>query len=284
MVRNSANKKNADVTWLARDANGEPKLQYFIRNSWGNVYIMQSSAVSDDSQVESNFYSAVLPGGWTMYTGYLQQDLTTSPAYDSAGCAQYNIFRDSADDAFQQITWSKSGMGVAQEIPGMIIWGGPHAGTNRGNAHADNVIHTAQGNDKIYVVGDVDTIYGDGGTDTAIFRGSRREYRVVRLASDGSEVVVRQRGAAPMRLVATLYDVEWLKFSDGIFSTAFPKRKQKSPRSLVTHSPAAELKKPMTEHFFVRSRETSKSLRPNGLQFRKSGPFPARSNYLPGFS
>ena len=96
MIRYSANTKNAITTWSAKNADSQPILQYFIKDAWGNTYIMQSSAATDDSQVESNFYSAVLPTGWTEYTGYLKQNLTTIPAYDSEGYAQYNIFRDSA--------------------------------------------------------------------------------------------------------------------------------------------------------------------------------------------
>ncbi len=224
VIRYSANTKNAISTWFAKNADNQPILRYFIRDSWGNVYIMQASGATDDSQVESNFFSAVLPGGWIEYAGYLKKDLTTIPAYDSQGYAQYNIFRDSADDAFQQITWSHSGIGIAQHIPQMIIWGGPRGGIIRGTPRAGNLIHGGQGNDTIYAVGTIDTIYGDGGRDKAVFRGNRSQYTVTRLTSDGSEVVVKRRGAVRDTHVATLYDVELLQFRDGIVSTAFPAR------------------------------------------------------------
>ncbi len=150
------------------------------------------------------------------------------PAYDSEGYAQYNIFRDSADDAFQQITWSHSGIGIAQQIPDMIIWGGPRGDIIRGRPQADNVIHGGQGNDTIYAVGSLDTIYGDGGRDAVVFQGKRSQYTVTRVTSDGSEVVVQRRDAAPNTQVATLYDVELLRFKNGIFSTAY-KRRSRGP-------------------------------------------------------
>ncbi len=178
---------------------------------------MQSSAALDDSQVESHFYSAILPTGWTMYSGYLKQDLRTSPAYDSNGYAQYNIFRDSADDAFQQITWAKSGVGVAQQIPGMVVWGGPRSDVIRGNPNADNIIHGAQGNDKIYADGYINTVYGDAGVDTVVFRGSRSRYTITRVTQDASEVVVRRKGPAGATHISTLYNVERLAFRNGVY-------------------------------------------------------------------
>ena len=224
VIRYSANTKNAITTWSAKNADNQPILQYFIKDVWGNTYIMQSSAATDDAQVESNFYSAVLPTGWTEYTGYLKQNLTTIPAYDSEGYAQYNIFRDSADDAFQQITWSHSGIGIAQQIPDMIIWGGPRGDIIRGRPQADNVIHGGQGDDTIYALGSLDTVYGDGGRDTVVFQGTRSQYTVTRVTSDGSEVVVQRRDAAPNTQVATLYDVELLRFNNGTFSTGYKRR------------------------------------------------------------
>ncbi len=124
-------------------------------------------------------------------------------------------------------------MGIAQQIPNMIIWGGPRADTIRGNPDADNVIHGAQGNDKIFAVGQINSIYGDGGTDTVVFQGARCRYTVTRRTSDGSAIVVRRRGAASQTHVTTLYDVEFLQFRDGTVSTALPGHTHKPPRDLA---------------------------------------------------
>lgn len=43
VIKYSANAKNADVTWLARDADGKHIERYFIRDSWGSLFIMQTS-------------------------------------------------------------------------------------------------------------------------------------------------------------------------------------------------------------------------------------------------
>ena len=56
----------------------------------------------------------------------------------------------------------------------MIIWGGPHAGNNRGNSERGQCeLVGAEGNDKIYVVGDVDTISGGTVERTRRFSGAR---------------------------------------------------------------------------------------------------------------
>lgn len=214
VIKYSANTKNAIVTWLAKDASGVPIERYFIEDAWGNLYIMQTSGVTNEDEVQDNFFSAVLPEGWRKFAGYLRKDLTTSPAYDSAGFAQYNIFRNSADDAFQQITWSARGGSIAQQIPGMIIWGGPASDTLLGRTGQENVIHGAQGNDRIYAVGSQDQLHGDGGFDTVVFRGNRSQYVVTKLAADGSLVNVRTRRGGANTRVATLSNVECLKFRD----------------------------------------------------------------------
>ena len=220
VVKYSANTKNALVTWLAKDADGVPIERYFIRDVWGNTYIMQTSGVADETAVRDNFFSAVLPRGWRMFAGYLKQDLTTTPAYDADGFSQFNIFRNSADDAFQQITWNARGRSIAQQIPDMIIWGGTTSNTIVGRRRQDNLIHGGQGNDRIVVLGINDQIRGDDGTDTVVFRGRRSQYVVTPLASDGSLVEVRTRFGGASAPVRTLSNVEVLRFQDGVVRTA----------------------------------------------------------------
>lgn len=222
VIKYSANTKNAIVTWLAKDADGQPIERYFIRDTWGNLYIMQTSGATDEADVKSNFFSAELPRGWRKFSGFLKRDLTTNPAYDSAGFSQFNIFRTSADDAFQQITWNARGRGIAQQIPDMIIWGGTTANTIRARRSQDNLIHGGQGNDRIFALGINDQIHGDDGFDTVVFRGKRSQYIVTPLAADGSLVEVRTRRGGAAARVKTLSNVERLQFQDRVERTARP--------------------------------------------------------------
>ena len=214
VIKYSANTKNADVTWYEKDENGQPIERYFIRDSWGSLYIMQTSGVTNQDDVKDNFFSAVLPSGWVMFSGFLKQDLKTSPAYDSDGFAQFNIFRTSSDDAFQQITWGDRGVGIAQQIPDMTIWGGSTSNEIVGRRDLPNVIYGAEGNDRIVALGTIDQIHGDSGLDTVVFKGNRSQYIVTNLSDDPSIIEVRTRGEDADARVATLYDVEFLKFQD----------------------------------------------------------------------
>lgn len=115
-----------------------------------------------------------------------------------------------------------------------LIWPADHALFHQGFlGQADNVSHGGQGNDTIYAVVTIDTIYGDGGREKVVFRGRRSQYSITRLTSDGSKVVVSRRYAARDTLVATLYDVELLQFRDGIVSAAFPTRDGMPHRVIV---------------------------------------------------
>lgn len=224
VVKYSANTKNANVTWLGTDADGQPIERYFIRDAWGSLFIMQTAGATDQADVRSNFFSAELPSGWQLFTGFLERDLTTTPAYDSEGFAQFNIFRTSADDAFQQITWSARGQSIAQQIPEMVIWGGTTANTILGRRGQDNLIHGAQGNDRIVALGIDDRTHGDDGFDTVVFRGDRSQYIVTRLAADGSLVEVRTRRGGDQARVAALSNVDVLAFQDRVERTARPAR------------------------------------------------------------
>jgi hypothetical protein len=102
----------------------------------------------------------------------------------------------------------------------MIIWGGPTSNTILGRRGQDNLIHGAQGDDRIVALGISDRIEGDDGFDTAIFRGNRSQYIVTRLAADGSLVEVRTRRGGDQARVATLSNVEALQFRDRVERTA----------------------------------------------------------------
>ena len=115
--------KNQQITWYARDSNGRPIERYFIKDPWGDRFIMQASGVADQADVRSNFLKAVLPKGWTKSIGFLKRNLTTLPAYNASGTPNYYIFRDSSDDSFEQISWGRLGWGTSQMIVDMPIWG-----------------------------------------------------------------------------------------------------------------------------------------------------------------
>jgi len=224
VIRYSANTKNAITTWLARDSENQPIKRYFVQDAWKNLYIMQTSGVADDADVEGNFFAAVLPAGWLKFTGYLPGDLTTYPAYDNQGFAQYNIFRTSSDDAFQQVSWSPQGNGIAQHIADMPIWGGPKSDSINARRLYDSLIHAAQGNDTIRVFERSDTVYGDAGTDTVVFSGHRRRYVLTVPRGDRSTVVVTRLASKHKPQVVTLHDVERIRFADGMVFTAALKK------------------------------------------------------------
>jgi hypothetical protein len=214
VIKWTDNTKNQEITWYATDADGQPIERYFITDPWGDRFIMQASGVTDTSQVESNFLSAVLPAGWKRSMGNLNQDLTTLPAYNADGTANYNIFRDSADDSFEQIGWGKLGWGTAQMISGMPIWGGTNGNTIRTNPAFNNLVYAAGGNDTIYAADMINTIHGDGEGDTAIFPGRRCQYTITTSTSDDSTTIVTRRGSAASTHVTTLYGVERIRFAN----------------------------------------------------------------------
>ncbi len=212
VIKWTANTKNQEITWYARNSDGKPIERYFVTDPWGDRFIMQATGQSDPALVRRNFLKAVLPHGWTKSIGFLKQNLTTLPAYNSDGSCNYYLFRDSADDSFEQISWGKRGWGTSQMIAGMPIWGGTNNNNIRLNPKHDNVVYTAGGNDAVYVSGLINTIYGDGGIDLAVFHGPRSRFTVTDVTSDGSEIIVTPRGPAADAQVTTLYDVEQMRF------------------------------------------------------------------------
>lgn len=208
------NTKNQEMTYDARRSDGQPIERYFVTDPWGDRFILHASGVSGDaSAVQSNFLAAVLPRGWTKSIGFLKQDLTVAPAMSTDGTQNVNMFRDSTDDSFDQITWSKRGWGTAQMIPGMVVWGSANDNTIRTNPTQNHVIYAAAGNDTIYTNGLTNTIHGDAGTNTVVFKGPRSAYTITRDSSNGSEVVVTRRGPQSASHVTTLYDVERIRFT-----------------------------------------------------------------------
>lgn len=217
-VKFSSNEKNQEMIFWARENNapdGTPIPRYFITDEWGNTYLLGASGAATDAEIAAAFEAAVLPAGWTKSTGTLEETLSLLPAYGAGDQAHFNLFRESADNTFFQITWSENGHGIAEHIPGMPIWGGATDDKILGRSGDDNLIHGAQGNDTIVVLGQNDTIHGDEGTDTAVFEGRWQAYSVLACAAGGTEVLLYGRG-----FQKTLHNVEFLRFKDRTISTA----------------------------------------------------------------
>lgn len=217
-VKFSSNEKNQEMVFWAREndaPDGAPIQRFFITDEWGNTYILGASGAATDEEVAASFESSVLPKGWTKSTDYLEETLNVLPAYGAGNQAHFNLFRESADNTFFQISWSASGHGIAEQIAGMPIWGGPTSDKIFGRAGDDNLIHGAEGDDTIVVLGQNDTIYGDEGTDTAVFDAPWSAYSVLACAENGTEVLLYGRG-----FEKELHDVEFLKFKDRTIATA----------------------------------------------------------------
>lgn len=217
-VKYSSNEKNQIMTFWARennDPNGAPILRFFITDQWGNTYILGAAGVEDDADIPASFEASVLPDGWTKHTGYLDETIDLFPAYGAGDQAHYNLFRESSDNTFFQITWSTSGNTLANQIPGMPIWGGATSDIILGRPGDDNLIHGAEGDDTIHLFGWNDTIYGDAGIDTVVFTGNFSDYTLLDYADDGAWLVL-----SGGEYVKTLYDVEFLQFDDGTFATS----------------------------------------------------------------
>ncbi|MCB1502847.1 MAG: M10 family metallopeptidase C-terminal domain-containing protein [Bauldia sp.] len=165
-IQYNGNDKNHQNVYFAKDSHGNPKLQYFVTDPWGNVYILKSVNAANDTpeEVAAAVAAAVLPDGWSKSSGYLEADTTYDPVW-SGDVAHANEFRDSADSAWMQITWGKSGKTLAKVIgDGLDIWGGNTDDLVKGNAE-DNVIHGGAGDDRVLGFKGDDLITGDSGDD-----------------------------------------------------------------------------------------------------------------------
>ncbi len=171
-VQYNSNDKNHENLFYAEDSGGAPKLQHYVTDPWGNVYVLKSVNAANDTpeKVAAAVAAAVLPEGWSKSSGYLAEDTTYVPVW-SGDVAHANEFRDSADSAWMQIVWGKSGYTLAAKIgEGLEIWGGNTDDLVKGNRD-HNVIHGGAGDDLIFGWRGKDTITGDAGNDD--LRGGR---------------------------------------------------------------------------------------------------------------
>jgi len=165
-IQYNSNDKNHENIFYAKDSGGNPQLQYFLTDPWGNVYILKSLNAANDTpeEIAAAVEAAVLPEGWSKSSGYLDADTSYLPVW-SGDVAHANEFRDSADSAWMQIKWGKSGITLAMKIgEGLEIWGGNTNDLVKGNSE-DNVVHGGDGDDEVRGRQGDDTLTGDNGDD-----------------------------------------------------------------------------------------------------------------------
>jgi hypothetical protein len=214
VVKVTANFKAQKIKFWANEndvASGTPGAvpltRYFVRDRWGNEYVMHASGQDTPAGVAQAFRDAVLPKGWTKSKGPLQKDLILRPAEGSDGSFHYLVIRDSADNTYHQLTWSNRGSLQAHvQGPSMPIWGGQDGNVLGGGPHRD-VIHGAGGDDRIRPRLGTDEVWGDAGVDTVILQGSSERYRLLRVSRHAKTVVV-----AGLRGRKTIKYAERLRF------------------------------------------------------------------------
>ncbi len=209
VVRYSQNQKNQDMYFWARDDNGEGErlMRYFVKDKWGNTYLMMASNMRTQEETTQAFKDAVLPQGWTKQMRPLRKTRVVRPAYDLGSTANFNIFRDSTDNSWVQIGWGKNGRTIAQQIgDGMPIWGGSASDRLLGTK-GDDSINGAGGNDTIKTFRGNDKVYGDAGRNTAVLPGKAKRYRVI--AKNKSTVKLAGYGNRK-----TLKNIHRVRFSD----------------------------------------------------------------------
>ena len=81
-VKYSSINKNQLILFTKNDVrNGNP-LRFFVTDQWA-MYTLSNHNTADQTteQIAARFESAVFPAGWSKSSGYLAQDLYSSPVY-----------------------------------------------------------------------------------------------------------------------------------------------------------------------------------------------------------
>jgi hypothetical protein len=191
-IQYNSNDKNHENVYYAADSQGNPQIQYYVTDPWGNVYILKSVNEANDTpeEIAAAVAAAVLPEGWTKSSGYLDADVSYLPVW-SGTVAHANEFRDSADSAWMQIEWGESGITLAAAIgDGLEIWGGNTDDLVKGTGDA-NVIHGGDGDDRILGRKGDDIITGDAGGDR--LKGDNGDD--VLIGGAGNDKLIGGRGA-----------------------------------------------------------------------------------------
>ena len=209
-VKYTTNKKAQNMLFYSHQ-NNDPQqakiLRFFIKDNYGNIYIMHSSGAADESQTEANFNAATLPTGWKKYSGYLPASFVMTPTIGFNNTRVFNVLRDNKDSGYHQIFWGNSGM-PPQDVDGpLAIWGGNTSDTLFGAPNRD--IYAGGGNDVVTPGSGSHFIDGGTGVDTCIYDGKPSDYKIVQLANGQYKIT------KPVGAVDTLNSVEKLKFSNG---------------------------------------------------------------------
>jgi hypothetical protein len=181
-------------------------LRYFIKDAYGNIYIMHASGASASADQQANFNNSKLPAGWLKYAGYLPSDLVITPALGVNNAYEYNIFRDNTDSTYHQVYWG--GHSPAEYIDGpMEIWGGNTSDTLYGASGHD--IYAGGGDDTINPSNGTHLIDGGTGIDSVVYVSAKSNYTITKL-SNGQYIVGK-----PDSSIDTLSSVEILQFAGG---------------------------------------------------------------------
>jgi Ca2+-binding RTX toxin-like protein len=215
-----SNDKNHENIYYGTDGeNGSAaRLQYFIEDLWGNIYILKSlnAASSTDDLVAQAVADAVLPVGWTKpEPRYFTQDMVYGPSLSGPddSIAHANEFRDSADSAWMQIEWAANGMTLnAAAEGGLPIWAGQKGGLLLGTSNHDT-IYGAQGDD-FFIASQGNDVYDGGrGINTISYDSAVADIKLA-YADDGIGFVVTSHQG-----IDTLFNIDRVKLTDGEYAT-----------------------------------------------------------------
>jgi hypothetical protein len=235
-IKFSANYKAQNMLFY-KYTNGNPSqglmTRYFVKDAYGNIYIMHASGQSSTADQATAFWNSSLPQGWTKIQVYLPSDLVIvpatgyNPAYPTTTQYAFNIWRDNLDSTYHQLFWGSNhqpaeyieangsaGPGASMEIWGGntsdVIYGATSNLCSDGSGCSDHPIYAGAGNDTIYPVkGSHSLIDGGSGQDTVVYSGASSSFTWTQ-STNGQWTVTNKL----TNEVDTLNSVEFLQFSD----------------------------------------------------------------------
>jgi hypothetical protein len=220
VVKVTANYKGQDMKFWAYAGGAAPGRgsvaldRYFVTDEWGNEYIMHASGERDAADVRAAFERAVLPAGWRKSSRRLGRDLVLRPAESDDPDARFHylVIRDSADNTYHQVGWSKRGSLTAQ-VQGMPIWGGRDRDILTGDVDGirDDVMYGGGGGDLFRPGLGRNTVWGSSqAVDTVELPGNVNDYTLVWKSEDDTSFSLSGLGS-----FQTLHYIDKLRFEDG---------------------------------------------------------------------
>ncbi|TVQ83838.1 MAG: hypothetical protein EA400_18480 [Chromatiaceae bacterium] len=188
--------------------------RYFVTDEWGNEYIMHASGERDAADVRAAFDRAVLPPGWKKSIRRLGRDLVLRPAVSDDPNARFHylVIRDSADNTYHQVGWSRRGS-LAAQVPGMPIWGSLGRDILTGDADGvrDDQMYGGGGGDLFRPGLGTNTVWGSSqAVDTVELPGWLGDYMLVWQSEDGASFSLSGPDS-----FHTLHHIDRLRFKDG---------------------------------------------------------------------